>query len=72
VRVFGESIDVDAPRAKATAVAPDRLRVTIPGGRPVHLVAAAPGCLPDPTLPETVIESTMGGIRLRLVRATPR
>lgn len=72
VLVLGEGIDPEGAHPPITVLAPDRFRVTIPGDRPVRLVPAAEGCVPDPALPEVVLESAAPGIRLRLVRAPPR
>lgn len=72
VLVLGDGIDPEDAHPPITVTAPDRFRVTIPGDRPVRLVPAAEGCVPDPTLPEVVLESATPGLRLRLVRGIPR
>jgi len=51
-----------------TVLPPNVFRVRVPGDRPVRLVPAAPGCIPDPAMPELVVEAPGAGLRLRLVR----
>ena len=51
-----------------TVLPPNVFRVRVPGDRPVRLVPTAPGCIPDPAMPELVVEAPGAGLRLRLIR----